>query len=215
IHDVLPKDLLHARTLRQPSRGATLASLDEAAIAKAAKGELRIVREANFVAFVSPVESVAQAAAAAAPLHARWNNVRPLTPQQQEAAWLKGQPAEDRRSGAPEPATPLKNVAEITVSRPYIAHASMAPSCALALFKDGQLTVQSHGQGMHPLRKNLAQALNLPIESITARHLHGPGCYGHNGADDAALDAALVACQLPGRTIRLQWRREEEFAFEP
>src|SRR6185369_11564585 len=119
------------------------------------------------------------------------------------------------RSGAPEPATPLKSVAEITVSRPYIAHASMAPSCALALFKDGQLTVQSHGQGMHPLRKNLAQALNLPIESITARHLHGPGCYGHNGADDAALDAALVARQLPGRTIRLQWRREEEFAFEP
>lgn len=215
IHDILPKDVLHARTLRQPSRGASLVSLDEAAIRNAAKGELQIVREANFVAFVSPVESVAQAAAAAAPLHAKWSNVRPLTPQQQEAQWLKGQPAEDRRIGAPEPTTPLKNVATITVSRPYVAHASMAPSCAIALFKDGRLTIQSHGQGMHPLRKNLAQALGLPIESITADHVHGPGCYGHNGADDAALDAALVARALPGKTIRLQWRREEEFAFEP
>ena len=59
-------------------------------------------------------------------------------------------------------------------TRPYVAHASMAPSCAIALFKDGQLTIRSHGQGMHPLRKNLAQALGLPIEAITAQHLHGP-----------------------------------------
>jgi CO/xanthine dehydrogenase Mo-binding subunit len=215
VHDVLPRDVLHARTLRQPNPGATLAALDEAAIRRAAKGELQIVREANFVAFVSPVEGVAQAAAAAAPAHARWDNLRRLTPAHQEAAWLKDQPAEDRHIGAPPRTTASRNLAQITVSRPYIAHASMGPSCALAEFRDGHLTVQSHGQGMHPLRKNLAAALKLPIEAITARHLHGPGCYGHNGADDAALDAALVAMRLAGRTIRLQWRREEEFGFEP
>ncbi|MBN9090092.1 MAG: xanthine dehydrogenase family protein molybdopterin-binding subunit [Reyranella sp.] len=215
VHDVLPRDVLHARVLRQPNPGATLAALDEAAIRRAAKGELQIVRETNFVAFVSPVESVAQAAAAAAPAHARWDDLRRLTPAHQEAAWLKGQPAEDRHIGAPARETAPKNLAQITVSRPYIAHASMGPSCALAEFRDGHLTVWSHGQGMHPLRKNLAPALGLPIEAITAKHLHGPGCYGHNGADDAALDAALVAMRLPGKTIRLQWRREEEFGFEP
>ncbi|MBS0523446.1 MAG: xanthine dehydrogenase family protein molybdopterin-binding subunit [Proteobacteria bacterium] len=215
VHDVLPRGVLHARTLRQPNPGATLASLDEAAIRRAAKGELQIVREANFVAFVSPVEGVAQAAAAAAPAHARWDNLRQLTPAHQEAAWLMGQPAEDRRIGAPPRTTAPNDLAQITVSRPYIAHASMGPSCALAEFRDGHLTVQSHGQGMHPLRKNLAAALGLPADSITAKHLHGPGCYGHNGADDAALDAALVAMRIPNRTIRLQWRREEEFGFEP
>jgi nicotinate dehydrogenase subunit B len=215
VHDVLPKDVLHARTLRQPNRGATLAALDEAAIRRAAKGELQIVREANFVAFVSPVESVAQAAAVAAPLYAKWDNVRSLEPAQQEAAWLKGQPSDDKRLGAPPAATPPQRLVQITVSRPYVAHASMGPSCALAEFKDGHLTVWSHGQGMHPLRRNLAMVLGLAPEAITARHLHGPGCYGHNGADDAALDAALVARQLPGRSIRLQWRREEEFGFEP
>ena len=216
VHDVLPKDVLHARTLRQPNRGATLASLDEAAIRRAAKGELQIVREANFVAFVSPIESVVQAAATAAPAHAKWDNARRLEPAQQEAAWLKGQPSDDRRIGAwPGPATPPKRPAQITVSRPYIAHASMSPSCALAEFRDGHLTVRSHGQGMHPLRKNLAPVLGLPVEAITAQHLHGAGCYGHNGADDAALDAALVAMRIPNRWIRLQWRREEEFGFEP
>jgi CO/xanthine dehydrogenase Mo-binding subunit len=215
VHDVLPKDVLHARVLRQPSRGAVLASLDEAAIRKAARGELQIVRDANFVAFVSPVEGVAQAAAAAAPAHARWDNVQRLDPAQQEAAWLKGQSSEDRRIGAPEPTAPPKRLVQMTFSRPYVAHASMAPSCALAEFRDGHLTIRSHGQGMHPLRKNLAAALGLPIEAITAQHLHGAGCYGHNGADDAALDAALVAMRIPDRWIRLQWRREEEFAFEP
>src|SRR5882724_1483824 len=219
VHDVLPTDVLHARTLRQPSRGATLASLDEAAIRRAAngaQGELQIVREANFVAFVSPVESVAQAAAVAAPQHARWDNARHLDPAQQEAAWLKGQPSDDRRIGAwPAPTTPPKRLVQATFSRPYIAHASMAPSCALAEFRDGHLTVRSHGQGMHPLRKNLAAALDLSPDAITAQHLHGAGCYGHNGADDAALDAALIALRIPGRWIRLQWRREEEFGFEP
>jgi nicotinate dehydrogenase subunit B len=215
VHDVLPRDVLHARTLRQPNRGATLASLDEAAIRKAAKGELQIVREVNFVAFVSPVESVAQRAAVAAPLHAKWDNLRQLVPGQQEAAWLQGQPSDDRHIGAPPSATPPTNLVQATFSRPYIAHASMAPSCALAEFRDGHLTVRSHGQGMHPLRRNLADVLGLPIESITAQHLHGAGCYGHNGADDAALDAALVAMRLPGKCIRLMWRREEEFGFEP
>jgi CO/xanthine dehydrogenase Mo-binding subunit len=215
VHDVTPPNLLHARTLRQPSRGAELAALDEAAIRKAAKGELRIVREANFVAFVSPVESVAQAAAAVAPQHATWRNVRAITPPEQEARWLKGQPADDRRIGVPPASAAPRNLVQITVSRPYVAHASMAPSCGLAEYKGGTLTVWSHGQGMHPLRKNLAPVLGIPLERLVAQHLHGAGCYGHNGADDAALDAALVAMRIPDHCIRLQWRREEEFAFEP
>jgi len=215
IHDFRPDNLVHARVLRQPNPGAMLTSLDEAAVRRAAKGELKIVREANFVAFVSAVEGVAQAAAAAAPQHAKWSKVRRIMSQQEDAQWLKGQSNEERLIGAPAPATGPKRPVEITVSRPYVAHASMAPSCAYAEFRDGRLTVHSHGQGMHPLRKNLAQVLGLPVEAITARHLHGAGCYGHNGADDAALDAALISRHLPGQCVRVQWRREEEFGFEP
>jgi CO/xanthine dehydrogenase Mo-binding subunit len=83
------------------------------------------------------------------------------------------------------------------------------------LIEDGHLTIWSHGQGMHPLRANLAGVVGLPEAAISARHMNGAGCYGHNGADDAALDAALIAMRLPGRHIRLQWRRRDEFGFEP
>ena len=52
-------------------------------------------------------------------------------------------------------------------------------------------------------------------DAITVRHAHGAGCYGHNGADDVAVDAAVIAMQVPDHCIRVQWRREEEFGFEP
>ena len=68
---------------------------------------------------------------------------------------------------------------------------------------------------MHPLRQNIANVVGLPESEITARHMFGAGCYGHNGADDVAMDAALVAIANPGRHVRVQWRRPEEFGYEP
>lgn len=219
VHDLNPADglgdLLHARTLRQPGREAELVSLDEAAVSKAARGAIRFVRERNFVAFLSPDEAVAEAAGAAAVQHAVWHGARDIHPDEAEAVSLKALASIERQIGAPPNETASGRLVEATFSRPYVAHASLAPSCALARFEDGKLTVWSHGQGMHPLRKNLADVLGLPLDAISARHMDGPGCYGHNGADDAALDAALIAVRMPGHTIRLQWRREEEFGYEP
>ncbi len=215
IHDHIPDDVVHARMLRQPGRDAVLRALDEAAVRHAAGGEIEIFKQANFVAFLGADERSVEAAAAAAVEHAQWDNAPDIKPAQQEAAWLRGQPSDDRQYGAGEDLDASGEVVEATFSRPYIAHASLGPSCALAQFNDGHLTIWSHGQGMHPLRRNIAEVLELPIEAISARHLSGPGCYGHNGADDVALDAAVIAMNKPGSCIRLQWRREEEFAYEP
>jgi CO/xanthine dehydrogenase Mo-binding subunit len=214
IQDLVRPDLLHARMLRQPFRGARLAALDEAAIQRAAGGDLRILQHGNFVALLSENETVAHRAAAAAPAHAQWENVRRLTPAQQEAAWLVGQPSDDREIGDPGPA-PAGPVVEARYSRPYIAHASIGPSCALAENRDGHLSVWSHTQGVYPLRAALARVLDRRPETISVHHAQGAGCYGHNGADDAALDAAVIATLVPDRCIRVQWRREEEFGFEP
>ena len=216
IHDMVRPDMLHARVLRQPNRGATLAALDEAAIRRAAGGEIRVVRTGNFVAFVGADETVVQRAAAAAPAHATWTNVRTRSPRMQEAAWLVGQPSHDRTLYAetPPPAD-APNVVQASYSRPYVAHASMAPSCALAEFRNGRLEVWSHTQGVYPLRASLASVLGLSADAITVRHAHGAGCYGHNGADDVAVDAAVIAHAVPNHCIRVQWRREEEFGFEP
>jgi nicotinate dehydrogenase subunit B len=214
IQDIVRPNLLHARMLRQPSRDARLAAFDDEAVRKAAGGPIRIVRVGDFVAFVGADETAVQRAAVAAPLHARWTGVRQLSPLQQEAGWFRDQPADDRHIGDPL-ATPPGTVVSETYARPFVAHAALAPSCALAEYRDGHLSVWSHTQGVYPLRNSLADILGLSRDRVTVRHAHGAGCYGHNGADDAALDAAIIALQIPDHCIRVQWRREEEFGFEP
>ena len=215
IHDIVHPDMLHARILRQPSRGARLAAFNEAAVRKVAGGEIRIVRVGDFVAFVGPDETVVQRAAVAAPAHATWTGVRVLTPAQQEAAWFCDQPSDDRFIGDPGPPPETGVVVSETYSRPFVAHAALAPSCGLAEYRGGHLSVWSHTQGVYPLRNSISDILGLNREQVTVRHAHGAGCYGHNGADDAALDAAVIAMQIPDHCIRVQWRREEEFGFEP
>jgi nicotinate dehydrogenase subunit B len=215
IHDMTRPDLLHARILRQPAPAAVLQSLDETAISRAARGEVRFVRIENFVAFVGDDEAVVERAAAIAPEHARWSGVESIDPALQHAQWLQGKPSKLQQIGSSALPASGDSIVEASYSRPYIAHASVGPSCALAEMRDGQLTIWSHGQGMHPLRTAVATAMDLDVEAITAQHVQGPGCYGHNGADDAALDAALIAREIPDHCIRVQWRREEEFGFEP
>jgi nicotinate dehydrogenase subunit B len=215
IHDIVRPGTLHARVLRQPSRDARLASFDEAAVRKAAGGPIQIVRVGDFVAFVGTDETVVQRAAVAAPAHARWTGVRVLTPVQQEAAWFRDRPSDDRYLGDPGPPMEHGVIVSETYSRPFVAHAALAPSCGLAEYRDGHLTIWSHTQGVYPLRNSISDILDLKRDQVTVRHAHGAGCYGHNGADDAALDAAVIAMQIPGHCIRVQWRREEEFGFEP
>src|SRR5204862_7656452 len=99
-------------------------------------------------------------------------------------------------------------------TRPYQMHASIGPSAALAEWRDDALTVWSHSQGIFVLRVALAQAIGIEVEKVHAIHVEGPGCYGHNGADDAALDAALLARAVPGRPTQAQWLREDDFAWE-
>jgi CO/xanthine dehydrogenase Mo-binding subunit len=216
IHDMTLAGVRHARAVRQPRRGATIGTIDEAAIRRAARGEIEFVRHGNFLAIVGDDETAVEAAAVAAQTHATWHGVEPLNPLQQQAASLLQQPTIDRTVGAPpSEAAGRANHYEATYSRAYLAHASIAPSCALAEFRDGHLTVWTHAQGVFPLRAALAQSLGLEAKNISVRHVQGPGCYGHNGADDVAADAAIIAMQKPGTPIRVRWRREEEFAFEP
>jgi CO/xanthine dehydrogenase Mo-binding subunit len=217
IHDMVLAGLVHARVVRQPRRGATIAKVDEAALRWAAKGPIEIIRHGNFLAILGANETVVEAVAAVAPDHVTWDGLDPINPYQEEARWLLQQPSIDRTIGPPPPAepTPATTRHEATYTRMHIAHASVAPSCGLAQFRDGRLTVWTHSQGVYPLRDALARTLKLDPAAISVKHVQGPGCYGHNGADDAATDAAVIAFHRPGQPVRVRWRREEEFAFEP
>jgi CO/xanthine dehydrogenase Mo-binding subunit len=116
----------------------------------------------------------------------------------------------------PGPAAPADGkVLKASYSRPCLMHGSIGPSCAVALWEDDGLTVWTHSQGVYPLRKALAELLRLPREKIRCIHVEGSGCYGHNGADDVAADAALAARAVPNQPVRLQWMREQEHGWEP
>ncbi len=209
IHDMVLPGMRHARVLRQPRPGATLAGIDDAAIARHGA---RLVRSGDFAAVVAESETALRdAVAAAAP---RWAGCDTPSPDMAEAAWLATQPADTRHRGAPGTA-PAGRRHAATYSRPYVSHASLGPSCALAHEQDGVLEIWTHAQGVYPLRANIAGTLGRDAEAIIVRHSHGAGCYGHNGADDAALDAAIIATLLPGVPVRVLWSRADEFGFAP
>ena len=217
VHDMVLDGMLHARVVRQPRRGATIRTVDEAALRRAAKASIEIVRDGNFLALTGADETAVEAAAAAAARHVVWDDADAINPFQEEARWLLQQPSIDRTVGAPPPEAPppASNRYETTYTRMHVAHASVAPSCGVAVFRDGKLQVWTHSQGVYPLRAALARMLKLDPEMISVSHAQGPGCYGHNGADDAAADAAVIAMRRPGIPVRVRWRRDEEFGFEP
>ena len=111
--------------------------------------------------------------------------------------------------------TPSGKRIEATYTRAYQMHGSIGPSCAVAVSDDNGVTVWTHTQGVYPDRQAIAEMLQLPLERVRCIHLEGSGCYGHNAADDAAGDAALLSRTLPGRPIRVQWMRQQEHTWEP
>jgi nicotinate dehydrogenase subunit B len=216
IHDMQLPGMVHARVVRQPNRGATIGAIDEKAIRRAAKAPVEFVRHGNFLAIVGHDETAVDLAGAAALTHVTWQNVETPSPLQAEASWLLQQPWIDRVFGVPDAGDSQgRERFEATYSRGYLAHAAISPSCGLAEYRDGHLTVWTHCQGVFPLRASLAKALGIETSAITVHHVQGSGCYGHNGADDAAADAAIIAMQMAGKPIRVRWRREEEFVYEP
>jgi CO/xanthine dehydrogenase Mo-binding subunit len=114
-----------------------------------------------------------------------------------------------------EPPAQAAQTLTATYYRPFQMHAALGPSAALAHWTQAGLTIWTHSQGIYALRSSLAEVLGLAEGQLHLTHVEGPGCYGHNGADDVALDAALLARALPGRPVLLKWKREDEHAWEP
>jgi CO/xanthine dehydrogenase Mo-binding subunit len=207
---------LHARVLHQPWRDASLANFDEEAFRRKTGSGIDLFREGNFLALLSSDEASVELAAAIAQPLCVWEKGSPIPDHAGETGWLKGQPAETRViSHGNTPDYGYRGSHRSLYSRPYLAHGSIAPSCALAIFEEGHLTVWTHSQGVFPLRKALSDVLQLDPQHIAVEHRQGAGCYGHNGADDAAFDAAFMATRRPGQLVRVQWTRADELRASP
>ena len=214
LHDLTLPGLRHARVLRQPSPRATLASLDEAAVRRAVP-EVDILIDHAFVALICETEADAARAHAAAEAAAQWAGVRAMDPALGEPAALKTLAHEDFTAGAPRAGPSNRRRITASYGKPFLSHGSLGPSMGLAQYQDGKLTIWTHNQGVYPMRALAARVTGLAPEAIEVIHGQGPGCYGHNGADDPPIDAALIALRRPGRPIRVQWLREDEFGFAP
>lgn len=215
IHDCALPGLAHGRALRPDISGARLIALDEAA-ARAVSGLIALVRDGSFVGVVAESEVAAEAALRALRKGATWSTGEPLPDENDLAGFLKSQPVEttiiDTKAAA---TTKAARTLRRQYTRPYIAHASIAPSCAMAQWDGDRVHVWTHSQGVYLLRADLAVVLKLPAENIVVEHMEGAGCYGHNAADDVALDAVLLAKAAGGRPVRVQWSRHDEMSHAP
>jgi len=216
IHDAALPGMLHGRVLRAEIPSAKLTELREDR-ARGVAGLVAIVRDGNFAGVVSDTEEHAETALKALRKGAVWSAQEKLPEEQGLADWLKSQPVEttviDKKT--PPHSGETKRTVKHQYTRPYIAHASIAPSCAMAQWSGDRVHVWTHSQGVYLLRTDLALVLKLPAENIIVEHMEGAGCYGHNGADDVALDAVLLAKAAGGRPVRVQWSREDEMTHAP
>ena len=216
VHDVRLPGMLHARVVRPDELGARVASVDDAAARKVA-GFVQTVRKEDFVAVVARNEWAAVKAARA--LKVGWTPGAGL-PEQSTVFehWRKRPTAKvDANQKAGDAPAALAGAARrIKASYQFATqtHASLGPSCAVADFKDGKLTLWSASQATHSMQDELAAITRLPRESIRLVYLEGAGCYGRNGHEDATADAALIAT-LIGKPVRVQWSRADETARAP
>lgn len=215
VQDMRLPGMVHGRVVRPPSYGAELTALDTSAVEKL-PGVIKVVRDGNFLAVVAAKEYQAVKAMRALASAAKWKETARLPKQDDVPNMIASLPSQDTtiytRSN---PSAAGTRTFEATYTRPYQAHGSIGPSCAVAHQVDDALTVWTHTQGVYPDRAGIAEMLRVPPASVRLIHVEGSGCYGHNGADDAAADAALIARALPGTPVRVQWMREQEHAWEP
>jgi CO/xanthine dehydrogenase Mo-binding subunit len=207
--------MLFGRVVRPRYGFSKLVSLDDGKV-KSMPGLVAIVREGSFVGVLAEREETAIAAQNALRKASDWDAVPPLP--QDIHAWLKSH-ASDHRVISEKTNLEAKSRAastlEASYTKPYVSHASIGPSCAIAHFQGEKLIVWSQSQGIFNLRRDLALALGMREDKVAVRHAEGAGCYGHNGADDVALDAALLARRAGGRPVQVQWMRDDEFAWAP
>lgn len=223
LHDLALPGMLHARLVRPPHQHARVESIDSDI--KRALGDAEFVRDGSFLAVVAADEYQAvQTAARIVPL-VRWHaertlDVTPIHELLRKAPKISlpvrnGEAVEEPVPPLAPPPAAAEVTLQATIERPYLMHGSIGPSAAVALFDNGTMTIWTHTQGVFPLRLTIAESLGMDADNVRLIQKRGPGCYGHNGADDAALDAALIARAVPGRPVMLKWSREDEHAWEP
>jgi nicotinate dehydrogenase subunit B len=205
--------MLHARVVRPPQMGGTVASVDRDSV-RNIPGVQVVVRK-DFIGVVAPTRY--DAIRAAKQLKVAWNPAPELPAQNTFYDYLQKQPSQDQLlidSGNVEPALAAAgNVIRAKYLWPYQMHGSLGASCAVADVRGAKVTVWSPTQSAYPTRSCIAKIVNVPLENVRVIFTRGSGCYGLNGADAVSFDAAVLS-QAVGKPVRLQFSREDEMRWE-
>lgn len=217
IQDFRIEGMLHGRVVRPPAMGATLKSVD-ASPAEKIPGFIKVIRQDNFLGVVARTEwSAVQASRA---LKAEWSEWAELPDQAKLFESVRAtKVAKDEVTSAVGDVSLAMQGATKTLQATYDfaihTHGSIGPSCAVAQIVDGRLTCWTAAQSAHTLRVQLAKMLDMPSENVRCVYVDGAGCYGRNGHEDAAADAALLSRAMDGQPVRVQWMRADEHVWDP
>lgn len=212
IHDLRFDGLLYARVLRPPHRGAQLISLlDE----NLGTGVVKLIRNGAFVAVIANDEFSAITAIEKLAESAKWSPVVQPFNSDELASFLEAAPFQSEVIHETGSLALEEMGSHAVFTRPFISHASIGTVTAIAQWVGSTLTLWSQSQGIYPLRSEISRALGMSEVDIVITHIEGAGCYGHNGADDAAFDAALIAREVAGTPVLLSWSRADELSWAP
>jgi nicotinate dehydrogenase subunit B len=215
--DVKVPGMLHGRMLRPAIAGALPVKVDESSIAGIPGA--RVVWDKGFLGVVAEREW--DAVKAAAKLKVQWSDARPPFPDQAMLYdHIRKAPVRKREIGGKEAGNvdeafkSAHRIIEAEYEWPFQSHGCMGPACAVVEIKDGKATCWTGSQKPHFVQKGIALTLGMSVENVRAIWAVGPGSYGRSDADDAAMDAAVLA-QATGRPVRVQYTREQATGWDP
>jgi nicotinate dehydrogenase subunit B len=214
--DIKVPGMLHARMIRPAVAGAVPVKVDEASI-KDIPGA-KVVWQEGFLGVLAPREW--DAIQAMQKLKVEWSQVAPPFPSQTalydhiRKAPVRKRDVEKQNGDVDAAFKTAAKVIEAEYEWPFQSHASMGPACALVEIKDGKATCWSGTQKSHFVQQGLASILEIPVENVHVIWVTGPGSYGRNDADDAAMDAAVLA-KAVGAPVRVQYMRDQGTGWDP
>ena len=216
IAEMNPEGVLYGAVASPPTYEASLVEADLAAIESMA-GVRKVVRNGSFLGVIAESQEQAWAAAEALSSQASWDVPSSLPGHDGIYDWLENaENVVEKELVNTAPPGEASKVLETAYYRPYQMHGAIGPSVAVAeMGEDGTMTIHTHSQSVFSTATAIEKLLGMEEGSVHCIHGHGSGCYGHNLADDAAADAALLAREMPGTPIKLMYTRSQEHKWEP
>ena len=214
IQDFVLPDMLHARILRGPEYESFIQSINETAI-RALMGVSHFVRDGQFLAICGENEGLIALAAKKALQYVSWSAGNSAQLDDFDKFLRENQVAPEivyESKSADEDI--IVREYESSFSKPFLAHASIGTVCAVADFNGDKLHIWTQSQGVYPLRACIAKFFGMSEDFVEVVHIDGAGCYGHNGADDVALDASIISVATK-RPVRVVWSRADELGVAP